>query len=94
MKNSYLADGSNALPWPVLLYDGIGTGSAKHDQVKERVGPQAVGTVYTSACSLAGSIQTWNNLITHLLSVANHLKGNQSRWFALDTSWLTTLLGR
>jgi hypothetical protein len=49
-----------------IVTDSMGDGTTEDDQIQERVGSEAVGTVDGNASSLTACEETWNNLILAL----------------------------
>merc|ERR1711871_1309973 len=69
-----------SLLWPLTVgvaglvggRNGVGTGTPEDDNVQQRVGAQAVGTMHRGRCSLTSSIEAVHNLIL-AVDVRHHL---------------------
>lgn len=55
-----------------LVSDGVGHGSAEHDQVQQRVGPQSVGTVHRGTGDFTTGQQTGHNFVFALVVLLDH----------------------
>ena len=78
---THLSEFRLGLPRLAVGCYGMSTGPTIHHQFKERVGSKSIGSMHGCTCRLPSCIQSWDDVITTLWVVLDHLPGREGGEF-------------